>query len=841
MSFGRNIKVNIFGESHSPEIVAEISGLPINIDVDSDLAESMLKRRSGEGLGEFSEFVTERKEKDEVVYSKRLGGTLEAHILNKNYDSKDYDTSVIRPGHADFTSWAKEGRIAPGGGRFSGRMTVGLVAISVPVIQILNEKGIEIKAEVLSISGEESKEKQLELLKKAKEEGDSLGGIVRVTVSGVTPGAIGDSTFDGIESRISEAIFGVPAVKGIAFGSGFRGTKLKGSENNDQFYIEHKGEKAEIKTRTNNAGGILGGISNGMPITFEVAFKPTPTISIAQSSVNVESMQEVELEYKGRHDTALVLRTPVILEAVTALAIYDLMLDIDDGIEVELTADEELLSLRNRIDELDQKLALNFEERLKVASRIGELKEKLGKPITDSDREEEVLNESVSYMDPKYRNHGLEFFKKTIELSKDVQKKPFGILGRSLSHSYSPEVHKLISEVTGSYYEYIKFEKEPEELEDFIINGNWSGLNVTIPYKEVVTKYCTELTEEAQKVGAVNTLIKRGNMIVGHNSDYVGFKNTLEYYDISVTGKKAIVLGTGGASKAVIAVLLDMGIDRIYVASRDPINANKVDSPNVEYISYDEIIRKQDAYILVNTTPVGTYPSHGESLVYPGGFIRLEYAIDLVYNPYRTNLLVQAKKSLIEPISGLRMLVSQAINSAMFFLGKPISSLVIEEVEARIRYENQNIVLIGMPGSGKTTIGKLISEKSGKEFIDTDKLITQKAGKTPEEILKTEGEDAFRDKEAEVIYELRNLKNVVIATGGGVITREENYYSLAENGKFVFLNRELMSLAVEGRPLSESIGLERLYNYRLPMYRAWADEEIDISGMSPEEVAAMLY
>ena len=250
------------------------------------------------------------------------------------------------------------------------------------------------------------------------------------------------------------------------------------------------------------------------------------------------------------------------------------------------------------------------------------------------------------------------------------------------------------------------------------------------------------------------------------------------------------------------------------------------------------IKENHDAQLLVNTTPVGMYPESGVSVVNPGSFPKLIWALDVVYNPLRTNLVCQAQKSLIDAIGGLDMLVYQGIYSSMLFttLSYGDKDAIAAEVAEKIRRDKENIILIGMPGVGKSSIGRRLADKTDKEFYDMDQMIEIRDGRSIPEIFKEEGEEYFRDLETAVAMELGQMTGAVISTGGGIVNREENYYSLAENGRLVFLDKDVKDLPTVGRPVSQTVGVERLYEMRLPMYRSWADQEVDINDLSIDEI-----
>ena len=384
-----------------------------------------------------------------------------------------------------------------------------------------------------------------------------------------------------------------------------------------------------------------------------------------------------------------------------------------------------------------------------------------------------------------------------------------GLLGRKLGHSYSPQIHSMLGN-----YSYVLFEKEPEEIEDFLRCGDWTGMNVTVPYKKTVIPYLDELTPTAEKLGAVNVIVRRNGKLIGHNTDFFGFQTMLKSSQLDVSGKKALVLGSGGASNTVTAVLKDAGAD-VYVISR-----------NGEH-NYSNLQLHEDAKLIVNTTPVGMYPNTGIAPVDLGLFPHLQGVLDVVYNPARTQLLMDAAKNAdLLTGNGLLMLVAQAKEAAEWFTETEISDAVIEPILRTLESQMQNIVLIGMPGCGKSTIGKLLAEATGKKFADSDELITEMAGKTVPEIFADDGEATFRNWETKALTELGKQSGLVIATGGGCVTQARNYDTLHQNGQIFWLQRDLSLLPVDGRPLSQANKLEVLYQIRKPMYEAFADHVI---------------
>ena len=394
-----------------------------------------------------------------------------------------------------------------------------------------------------------------------------------------------------------------------------------------------------------------------------------------------------------------------------------------------------------------------------------------------------------------------------------------GLLGRTLGHSFSPLIHKNYGT-----YTYKLFEKEPEQLESFLKNGDFTGLNVTMPYKKDVIPFCNELSETAEKLGAVNTIVRRHDgTLIGHNTDFYGFRSMVETTGIDMFDKKVLVLGSGGASATAVAVLKEFGC-RVTVISRSGQD------------NYENISLHSDADVIVNTTPVGMYPNTGKSPVSLDIFNHLECVLDIVYNPARTQLLLDAEKRGIPCKNGLWMLVAQAKEASEWFTGKKIEDKMVEKVYNLLRSQTENIVLVGMPGSGKSTIGKLVAKQLGKEFVDADDEIIRTAGMSIPEIFATKGEAGFRDIETTVLKDLGRRSGLVIATGGGCVTQERNYDLLHQNGTIYWIQREINALPTEGRPLSQAGDLSKMYEARRPLYARFADCIVTNSG-TPEQAA----
>lgn len=398
-----------------------------------------------------------------------------------------------------------------------------------------------------------------------------------------------------------------------------------------------------------------------------------------------------------------------------------------------------------------------------------------------------------------------------------------GLLGEKLKHSYSPQIHSYLSN-----YSYCCFEKSVEQLSDFLLHGDFSGLNVTIPYKKAVIPYCSELSDVAKKLGAVNTIVRREDgSLIGHNTDYYGFKYMVKKSGLDVQGKKVLALGSGGASATVIAAMRELGA-HVVIVSRSGEN------------NYGNLENNADASVIVNATPVGMYPNAGVSPVDLSIFPNLEGVLDLIYNPARTRLLLDAESRGLVAVNGLWMLVAQAKESAEWFSGTPLDDLLIEKIHKTICDQMQNTVLIGMPGCGKSTIGQLLAEKTGKRFIDADLEIELQAKMSIPEIFANFGEEGFRKLETNVLAELGKESGLVIATGGGCVTRAENYALLHQNGTLVWLKRDISALPTDGRPLSLSGDLSQMYQKRKALYDAFSDYIVCNDGHADDAVNAIM-
>lgn len=400
-----------------------------------------------------------------------------------------------------------------------------------------------------------------------------------------------------------------------------------------------------------------------------------------------------------------------------------------------------------------------------------------------------------------------------------------GLIGRKLGHSYSCQIHHAIAD-----YSYDLWELEPEQLAPFLQKGDFAGVNVTIPYKQQVIPYLDDLSDTARAIGAVNTIVNRSGRLYGDNTDLAGMIALIRRLGLELHGKKVLILGTGGTSKTARAAAQQLGAAEVYRLSR---------SGREDAVTYEEARRLHgDAAVLINTTPCGMYPAVEDCPLDPVDFPRLEGVVDAVYNPLRTNLVLAARERGIPAQGGLYMLAAQAVYAGALFRGCQAAQADIDLAYRTVLRQVENIVLIGMPSAGKTTVGQLLARRTGKKFTDTDTLAEQRIGMTIADYFRTSGEEAFRAREQETVAEVSAAGGQIIATGGGAILRRENLTALRRNGLLVFLDRPIEQLtATVDRPLaSDREALRRRYEERYALYRAAADVYIKNDG-SPEEAA----
>ena len=389
----------------------------------------------------------------------------------------------------------------------------------------------------------------------------------------------------------------------------------------------------------------------------------------------------------------------------------------------------------------------------------------------------------------------------------------YGLLGEKLGHSFSPQIHR---DLAG--YDYQLLPTPPEAVEALFARRAFQGLNVTIPYKRTVMPLCDEIDPRAAAIGAVNTVVNRNGRLTGYNTDIDGFLYMARRAGVDMAGKKVVILGSGGTSRTARAAAGELGAREIVTVSRRGED------------NYQNLSRHADAQVLVNTTPVGMYPNWGQSPVSLESFPALEGVLDVVYNPLRTALLLQAEERGLPRSCGLPMLVAQAKRAAELFTGQNIDDSRAEAVLHGLREQFTSIVLIGMPGCGKTTVGRALAEKLGRTFVDLDEEIVRRAGTSIPEIFAREGEAGFRERESALVREFGERTGLVVSTGGGVVTRRENYIPLKQNGLLLHLRRDPAALPTDGRPLSQATAPEELWRRRAPLYAAFADGEIDNNG-----------
>ena len=404
----------------------------------------------------------------------------------------------------------------------------------------------------------------------------------------------------------------------------------------------------------------------------------------------------------------------------------------------------------------------------------------------------------------------------------------YGVIGEKLGHSFSKEIHAHLAD-----YEYEIREIPREDLKDFFKAREFCAINVTIPYKKDVIPHLDHISEIAQKLDSVNTIVNRGGKLYGYNTDYYGLKMLILRNNVDANGKKVLVLGTGGTSRTAALVAKDLGAREIYLVSR-----NAKDGA-IDYAEAEE--NHSDADIIINATPCGMYPNNYASPLDLGKFPRVSAVIDAIFNPLKSDLVLDAKKRGIVGDGGLFMLVAQAVYAVEFFLDTKIPKEKIESVFNKIYKSKENIVLIGMPCSGKSTVGKIVAEACGREFFDLDAEIEKKIGMSISDYFAKNGEEAFRDLETEVLKDVAKKTGIVISTGGGAILKEETVSALRANGRIYFLDRSLEHLfPTDDRPLSRSKSdLIALFEKRYPIYMSAKDVRIDGNG-TPNEVSELI-
>ncbi len=396
-----------------------------------------------------------------------------------------------------------------------------------------------------------------------------------------------------------------------------------------------------------------------------------------------------------------------------------------------------------------------------------------------------------------------------------------GLIGEHLSHSFSPQIHSYLCD-----YSYSLFEMAESEVGDFLNSDKFDAVNVTIPYKKTVMPFLDEISDEALRIGSVNTITRtQSGKLRGDNTDYYGFSYLLEKSNILIRDKSVLILGTGGASLTARTVCEDMGAKSVSFVSR----SGEINYENV----YDKC---RDSEIIINCTPVGMYPNNLDAPIDISRFPFCKGAADMIYNPARTKLLLDAQRLCIKHTNGLPMLVAQAKRACELFTSAQIDGSAIDRVCSLIEQETENIVLVGMPGCGKSTVASLISKMTGRELVDTDAVIEENEGMSIPEIFSSLGEEYFRKSETNAASSAGKLSGKIIATGGGIVTRKENLEPLRQNAKVFFIKRDISLLSRDGRPLSQGSDLEKMYAERLPHYLKFSDFTVENHG-SPEDCA----
>ena len=484
----------------------------------------------------------------------------------------------------------------------------------------------------------------------------------------------------------------------------------------------------------------------------------------------------------------------------------------------------DLKELRLKLDDIDNEILDLLESRVAICREIGNYKRENGIAVLDTSREEEKLKALEEIAGFESKIYVRELFQTIMDIAKEHQNKPaFGVLGRTLAHTYSPEIHSIFD----TSYSYSVIEREPEELETLFKSGVFKGFNVTIPYKKNAFQMCDEVDEASKESGSVNTVVFEDGKVKGWNTDYFGFIYMLHRKSISVSGRKVLVLGTGGAASAVFYALKTLGASTIYACDLDT---------EINYSNVYE--RAGDAQVIVNCTPVGMYPKVDNSLLDLTKFEALESCADVVYNPSRTKFLLEAESLGKKTCGGLAMLVAQAYKSSRIFAGDLAEAALLgdpdkeipEQAEKKIEnvitiLENRmrNITIIGMPGSGKSLLAKYVATVTGRTLVDLDVAFTEKFGRTPAEVISESGEDTFREMESEVSAENLIKSGLVISCGGGIVTRDVNKFYLRCNSNVFYLERPLTALTDKDRPLSQLNGVEKLYSQRKDKYETWCD------------------
>ena len=465
---------------------------------------------------------------------------------------------------------------------------------------------------------------------------------------------------------------------------------------------------------------------------------------------------------------------------------------------------------RKKIDAIDDEIKKLFIERMYIVAQVTEIKRQSGTAVLDKTRENAIISRITQNESADTAEQLRLLFSAMFEISRAYQNKrltfDYGLIGHPLSHSYSGKIHEMIGK-----YKYDLIDLPSDKLDEFMRKREFKGINVTIPYKRAVLDYCDVISAAAFRIRSVNTICNRDGGLYGDNTDYKGFEYMLG--SLSLSDKKVIILGSGGTSLTAQAVAEDHRASQVTVISRTG-----------EY-NYTNLDLNKNAEIIINTTPVGMYPNCGESLIELDDFPYCEAVIDVIYNPLKTKLLLDAERRGIRYINGLPMLAAQAVYAAELFTGDSFGDDLIEKIHSGLIREMGNIVLIGMPGCGKTVVGKSLAQSLGREFADTDEWIETHENMSVPDIIKSHGEAVFRELEHKAAAELGKRSGLVIATGGGIVLREDNLDTLRQNGTVIWLRRPIDMLETTSRPLS--VDLNELYKKRESLYRKYCGFDVE--------------
>lgn len=843
--------VTIEGASHAPWVQMSMYGLPYGLPLSLEKVQQWV-----DGRRSCLFFETPRKEPDTVQWISGVDsngvvtGPVVARIANTDTRKADYGKvrTVPRPSHADYPAYVKYGPDYDhaGGGAFSGRMTAPMCIAGGIALQYLAMHGIEIQPKVVQIgpvacdlrpdewlAGPKDKpalQRVFEALNEAMAQNDSLGGVVQIEVTGL-PVGLGGMLSGGLESKLAQAVYAVPAVKGVQFGAGFGLAAMRGSAANDPL----RWQDGAVRIVSNNAGGINGGLANGNPLVLQAALRPTPTIGRSQHSVDLEKGDNAELVAGGRHDACIVRRAQYGIASAVAVVLagcyMDYLAEQTDKLTAAQTADTSeqwvggkvakeptLHELRAAIDSCDRRMAQLYAFRMRLCQEVGRYKRKRGLAVTDTKREQALL-QSRTAMVPAPYGHGFARAMDSMMHSSKLLQQRFFLLGRHLPYSHSPTIHQSF----GLPYELC--EVEPVQLATVMRDTTWSGCNVTIPYKQDVIPYLSGMSEIAKRLGVVNTIVRTDRGLHGYNTDYYGLQQAMIHAHIEVAGKVVAIAGSGASSHTAQAVCRDMDASEVLVISR------------TKGITYEQTQLYRHAQVLINTTPVGTYPTIDAQIVDLTLFDRLEGVVDLTYNPLRTRLLQQAERLGIPHTNGLYMLCAQAARSAQLFGAvRP----QVQDAYDKVKNKVCSVVLVGMPGSGKTTVGKRLAQLLDKPLVDTDSEIERCCGQDPAAMIATHGEEYFRQQEAKVVEDVCRVGGQIVATGGGAVIAPDNRMAMRAQGFVVWLRRDLSKLDTVGRPLSQQRGNDLLWQQRQPLYREVSDIAIENNGTVEQTVEAIL-